>query len=231
VIGKGGDNGIDLERFDPDRHSADAGEIRLRYGIPADAVVIGTVCRLVGDKGINELAAAFDVLAASRPNLWLLLVGPREERDAPRPDTLRTIEEHPRIVETGEQHDVLGFYAAMDLFCLPTYREGFSAVTLEAQAMRLPVVTTDTIGAGETIDHGRTGFAVPVGDVERLTEALGRLVDDAGLRRDMGQAGREFVAADFEQQTFWAAVRKHREDLVIQSGGFCHSNAELVRRR
>jgi glycosyltransferase involved in cell wall biosynthesis len=217
VVGRGGDNGIDLSLYDPARWRKAGREVRKSWGIPESSLVIGSVLRLVGDKGINELVAAFERIAADRSDVWLLLVGWLEEKDPPRPETLAVLNRHPRIVVTQFQQNVLPFYAAMDVFALATYREGFSAVNLEAAAMVLPVVTTDAIGAKESIVDGVTGIVVPVRDVRLLNDALVRLLDDVKLRQQMGMAGRERVERDFEQVAFWDCLRRHREELLIQA--------------
>ena len=229
VIGRGSDNGIDTSRFDRAKYAEAGRAIRRQWGIPEDAKVIGTVTRLVGDKGINELVAAFVRLAESHRDAYLLLVGPEEEKDQPMPATLRAMREHPRIVLPGMQEDTLPYYAAMSIFSLATYREGFSAVNLEAAAMGLPVVTTDAIGAGESILDGETGIVVPVRNTDELAEALGRLLDDTELSRTMGEAGRNWVEENFEQSKFWEGVLRHRQQLLVDNGLFRREGHRLVR--
>ncbi len=214
VIGEGSDNGIDIAMFDPERWREAGQETRKQWNIPADALVIGSIMRLAGDKGINELATAFDRVSHGNDKVYLLIAGPQEERDRPRAEAERILRTHPRVRLVGSQDNVLPYYAAMDIFCLPTYREGFSAVDLEAQAMAVPVVTTKAIGASEVIVDGLTGVAVPVKDIRALTMALTRLLNDAGLRHRMGQAGRARILEKFEQSVFWAAVVRQRLSLL-----------------
>ncbi len=228
VIGHGSDNGVDLEYFDRESWVSEARDVRIRWSIPPEAVVIGAVMRLVGDKGINELVEGFRRLTEHDRQIWLLLVGPLEDKHAPRHDVLSIMRRHPRIVLAGLQTDVRPYYAAMDLFVLPTYREGFSAVTLEAAAMTLPVITTDAIGAAETILDGRTGLVVPARSVGPLADAMRRLVENPDLRHAMGRAGRRFVQEHFEQRVFWEQLRRHREELLIASGRFVRHNGRLV---
>jgi glycosyltransferase involved in cell wall biosynthesis len=230
VVGRGGDNGIDLSIFDPEKWKEEGNGIRESLGIPSNGVVIGTVMRMVGDKGINELVTAFDKIAANNDNVYLLLVGPEEEKDPPRPETLEKMKNNPKIKAVGLQTNVLPFYAAMDIFALPTYREGFSAVTLEAQAMELPVVTTDAIGAGETILDNETGFVVPVRKVDELSFALSKLVIIKYLRTKIGQAGRKYIQENFEQKNFWKAILDHRLGLLRKSGLFEEIDGKLVRK-
>jgi glycosyltransferase involved in cell wall biosynthesis len=89
--------------------------------------------------------------------------------------------------------------AGFDIFALPSRAEGFGVAALEAQAMELPVVGSDVHGIPDTVEDGRTGLLVPPGDVDALAAAIARLAGDAGLRAEMGRAGRSFV----ERQYRW----------------------------
>ena len=174
--------GVDLRKFNPEKWQDSRNEVRNNLNIPEYAIVIGTVARLTGDKGINELVEAFDVICNEVSLLYLLLVGEQEEKDRLFSSTERIITGNPRIKITGWQENPLPHYAAMDIFCLPTYREGFGKVNLEAQAMGLPVVSTNIIGPRESVDNGKTGFLVEPRSSEALIEPLRKLVLNPELR-------------------------------------------------
>ena len=91
----------------------------------------------------------------------------------------------------------------MDVFVLPTYREGFPTVLLEAAALGIPTVTTDATGARDAVVDGVTGLRVGVGNVLALREALASLIRDAALREAMGRAGRHWVSEHFDQRHVW----------------------------
>ena len=116
----------------------------------------------------------------------------------------------------GHKKKLFGMYMAMDIFCLPTYREGFGEVNLEAQAMGLSVVSTNVIGPRESVEHGQTGFLVEPRSSEALVEPLRRLILDPQLRMDMGQRGRERVERMFDRQDLIRAVVKHRLKLLAR---------------
>ncbi len=158
VILNGSACGIDLQRFDPEKWRDSRNELRNNLNIPKYATVIGTVARLTGDKGINEIVTAFNMLCDEIPLLYLLLVGDQEEKDRLPPVTEKVIASHPKIRGIGWRDNPIPYYMAMDIFCLPTYREGFGEVNLEAQAMGLPLVSTNVIGPRESIKDGETGF-------------------------------------------------------------------------
>ena len=117
---------------------------------------------------------------------------------------------HPRIHWVGPQTDVPAYYAAMDIFVLASYREGFGIVNLEASAMKLPVISTDVNGPRESIVPGKTGLLVPVREVEPLYRAMKRLADDAELRKRMGEAGRRRVIESFDARQMWRLWDEHR---------------------
>jgi glycosyltransferase involved in cell wall biosynthesis len=102
-------------------------------------------------------------------------------------------------------------------------------MNLEAAAMELPVVTTNAIGAEETIVDGKTGIVVPVRSVEPLVAALEKLLSDPNLRIAMGKAGRKHIQDNFEQKAFWEKLRAHRENLLITHGIFTREGQQLKR--
>ena len=217
VVGHGSANGVDIKRFDPDRLASFKEEIRRKHNIPLEAFVFGTIAAIVGDKGINELIAAFLQVAEKRSNVYLLYVGQTTEKDPVKPETLKQIENHKQIVHVGWQIEPEKYMAAMDVFILPTYREGFGVVNVEASAMRLPVISTDVPGPQESIAHGQTGILVPAKEVEPLVEAMKDLLDRPILVKRMGEAGRKRVQEFYEQKQLWAEIIKHRKKLVKES--------------
>jgi glycosyltransferase involved in cell wall biosynthesis len=205
-----------LEQFDPEKWAPSRNQIRSQYHLPENGIVIGAVARLTGDKGINELVHAFEKISNQVPRVYLLLVGDQEQKDRLLPETENRIKNNPRIRLVGWQENPLPFYAAMDIFCLPTYREGFGEVNLEAQAMRLPVVSTNVIGPRESVMDGLSGFLVQPRSVEAVYKALQKLVLDKNLREQMGMRGSEHVRQKFDRKEMINAVVRHRLSLLKQ---------------
>ncbi len=208
VLGNGSINGIDaVEKFSPDRvTAATRQQTRQRLGIPEDAVTIGFIGRFVKDKGITELVEAWQTLRKQCPNAHMLLVGYFEDLD-PLPVSLREqLEQDDRVHISGYDPDTPPLYAAMDVFCLPTYREGLPYVLLEASAMALPIVATRVTGCVDAVRDGQTGTLVSSHDAHAIAIALIRYVEDASLRSRHGQSGREFVQQSFEPHALWQAV-------------------------
>ena len=204
-----GDVGIDLTKFSPGlTDGAALGRMRQALGLPPDALTIGFVGRLVREKGLIELFRAFRQILDHVPNAWLLVVGPY---DGDKPDAIspKVAEEHgiaSRSIFTGRRSDTVDLYGLMDIFVLPSYREGLPLSVMEAQAMGLPVVTTNARGCREAIVPGQTGMMVPVRDSEALVVALLSLAQNAGLRRAMGEAGRRLAQQRFDQRLAFEIV-------------------------
>lgn len=197
VLGHGNIRGIDLARFDPMLPEVQAEAAKIRKPCRFTFITIG---RLVGDKGINELVAAFSRLNRELPATRLLLVGPQEkELDPLAPDTLAEIDRNPAIEAVGSQSDVRPWLAASDCAVLASYREGFPNVVIEAGAMRLPQIVTDINGANEIIIDDQNGIVIPPRSVDALYTAMQRMVTDSTWREALASNARSLIASRYEQ--------------------------------
>lgn len=210
-----GSGGVDLTRFSPRRRGTPETEaLRRDLGLAGKETVIGFVGRFVKDKGIRELVEAFRELCITRPNLRLLLVGDFESGDPVEPEVRKYIESAATILRPGFVEDPAPYYALMDVFVLPTYREGLGLVSLEAQASGVPVVTTTATGAIDSIVDGVTGVLVPVGESNALKNAIDGLLADSALRQRVGRAGRAHTEQEFRQELVWDALIRHYQMLL-----------------
>ncbi len=187
VIGAGSVCGVDPLRFHSD---TEAGRmIRHDLGISQEAKVILFVGRLNRDKGMLDLAVAFDAIAKYHVDVVLLLVG--AEEDVP----FSCIQEI-CYAESDRLHYVSftptpeRYMLAADIFCLPSYREGFGMTIIEAAACGVPAVASRIYGITDAIEDGKTGLLFPAGDVSELTQALLKLITGNELRQQMGNAAR-----------------------------------------
>lgn len=195
VRGHGSSNGVDVDRFAPGNAAARV------EGLLPDAPVIGFVGRLNHDKGLEVLAEACRILDAERVEYQLLIVG---GIDGAELDSFSLLRRAPIVL--GAVADTSMYYPLMRALCLPTLREGFPNVVLEAGATGIAVVTTDATGAVDSVIPERTGLMVPAGDAQQLAVALRRVVEDPSLAAGLGAAARDFVVENFRRDAVHASV-------------------------
>jgi glycosyltransferase involved in cell wall biosynthesis len=217
VPAQGSSNGVDAERFlvtGARREWARAE--RARLGIPDSAVVAGFVGRFTRDKGLDELLSAFRRAAETNPNLRLLLVGDHDSTDPLPAPVVRFIADDPRVFTTGFVDEPAQYYALMDLFVFPSYREGFPNAPLEAAAAGLPVVAFRATGTVDAVAHDVTGRLVAIGDEAGLAAGMLMYANDAALRREHGQAGQARAMREFSQTRVWEALAREYRRLAAQ---------------
>ncbi|QBO58370.1 glycosyltransferase family 4 protein [Chryseobacterium salivictor] len=216
ILAHGNVNGIDTSYFNPET-IAESGQENLRrqLGLSEEDFVFIFVGRLVRDKGINELVAAFKNLASTPlsdhasdalRSLKLLLVGPLEqELDPLEPGTLKEIETNPHIISVGFQTEVRPYFALSDALVFPSYREGFPNVVLQSLAMELPAIVTDINGCNEIITPGENGLIIPVKNTEALQTAMEALYTDTSLYQSLKNKTRKSIFL-YEQKAVWEAL-------------------------
>lgn len=192
-------NAVDANHFSPE-HTA-RGQARARWGIPADAPLIGLVGRLIPYKGHLDLLEALACRDGALGTVHVLIVG---ETDGPQKAYVDQLRAHAaamglsdRVHFTGQQADVRPIYRDIDLLAVPSWDEPFGLVVTEAMAMETPVVAYHAGGIPEIVTSGREGLLVRRRDTTELRRALLTLLHDPGMRTHMGTAGRRRVMADF----------------------------------
>ena len=200
VLGDGSFSGVDLTRFDPERLRSERDSVRAELGIPSNALLIGYVGRLTPEKGLSELLQAQATLRSDF-DPWILMAGPYHPDIEPLPaQVLSALERGEKLRWIGYTEVPERYMAACDIICLPSYREGFPLVMIEAAALGLPAVATRIVGCVDAVEHGVTGLLVEPKDAHDLARGLGQLCADAKLRADLGRAGRERAIAHFSAQ-------------------------------
>ena len=193
VLGYGNVMGVDMARFSPERFA------QCKRSSVFTFLFVG---RIVRDKGINELVAAFVRLHADHPATRLVLVGNYERSlDPVSDDTQRLIDTSEAIETVGhkEGDELVRAYAAADCFVMPSYREGFPNTVLEAGAMGLPSIVTDINGSREIVENGENGLVVPPRDAVALHDAMERMLTDAATRQRMARAACPMIASRFDR--------------------------------
>jgi glycosyltransferase involved in cell wall biosynthesis len=187
VIGDGSISGVNLERFRPDVGARQA--VRAELQIAAAAPLLLFLGRLKREKGVVELAEAFRRSAATHLGVHLVFVGPDEEGLQPvLRGVLAPCAERVRFLGNVSQPE--RFFAAADMVCLPSHREGFGNVIIEAAACACATVASSIYGVTDAIDDGRTGLLHPPGDVDALTLCLQRMLAEPGLPARLGISAR-----------------------------------------
>lgn len=203
VLGPGSVSGVNSARFRPDPVRRQ--QVRDRMGVSDTDLVLLFVGRLTHDKGVLDLARAFAILAAERPDVQLILVGPDEQMLRPAIAALcRDCEPRLHFVEFTETPEEI--VAAADVLCLPSYREGFPNVILEAAAAEVPTVASHICGLVDAVEEGRTGLLHEPRDVSDLLARLQMLAADPALRRRLGAAARARVERDFQPEALTSAL-------------------------
>lgn len=222
VIGAGSLAGVDVQRFDrnlfpqPKRDS-----IRQSLGIPYDAPILLFVGRITVDKGVRELIQSFQKLRDFGIYVHLILVGPFDIGSGVSGSILSShIENVQDMHIVGYTDNPESYLSIADILCLPSYREGFGTVVIEAAAMSVPTVGTDIYGLSDAVVHGQTGLLVPPRNVEELTAALQKLLVDVSMRKRMGEAARERAFALFDAKK----VNKQ----VVDEYRFLLENSRLI---
>ena len=212
VLFYGSSAGVDLSRFDIEKKEQWRQELRRELDFADEDCVFGFAGRITKDKGINELFAAICQMEDPRAHLFLAgRVEGERELDA---HGLAWAESDPRARMCGFVPDLERYYAMMDVLVLPSYREGFGNIVIEAQAMGLPVIVTDIPGPTDAMEPGVTGLTVPVKDADALRQAMEKLCADRALREEMGRRGRVFVEERFDQKKLVEVILRDRKKLL-----------------
>ncbi|MEN8120223.1 MAG: glycosyltransferase family 4 protein [Bacteroidota bacterium] len=214
VIGNGSSNGINTEEFS--LKNVDFFKFnRKKLNINEDDIVFCFVGRIVKDKGINELLAAFDRLNNENKKIKLLLVGEEEKLlDPVNKLSKRVLSNNSNIIQLGWQEDVKPFLAISDIFVFPSYREGFPNVVMQAGAMELPSIVSDINGCNEIIEEGINGLIIQTKNEKQLFEKMKILVNDKQLRIKLSGPTRDIIKKKYSQEYIWEKLYKEYINLL-----------------
>ena len=191
-------NGIDLEKFAAVKNISRE-NLKQKFKISNNDFIIGTLSRLVSDKGLEDLISAFKIIREKNPKTKLVVAG-----DGPLKNSLIQLAENLGIKNyvffIGWQDDVPGTLALFDVFCLPTLREGFGYVFLEAQAAGIPVVATKIEPLTETMQDGISALLVPTRSPEEIASAILKIIEDEQLKKTLIENGNKNVGERFNQK-------------------------------
>ncbi len=209
-------SGVNTRAFRPDRLAAqEAAKLRQSLGLSATTLVVTMVSRVIRSKGVLEFAAAADQLRKTEPRAHFVLIG---QVDAESPDRLNARElatlRH-SVHWLGRRDDIAELLCITDVFVLPTsLMEGIPRVLLEAAASGLPIVTSDTRGCRDVVEHGKTGLLIKPGDSVELSHAILSLLGDPVRRSSLGKEARRRVIQEFDSDLIYGQLtRVYREQM------------------
>ncbi len=198
-INKGSYGGINTEKFNRARFPNAKTELCDELKISDQSVLILFVGRVTREKGVEELVRAFVESQKKFPKLKLIMVGPLEPLlDPIDQEILDIIRDDKNIFSLGFKTNPEKYFSACDIFCLPSYREGFGTVVLEAAACGIPTIGTNIPGLKDSVAHGETGILVPLKDIKALENALTDLGLDNQKRKLMGENALLRARKDFD---------------------------------
>jgi glycosyltransferase involved in cell wall biosynthesis len=207
-------NGVDLDRFRPDPELR--AQVRDELGLTKGQIAVGLVARLVEEKGVPELIAAAERLD---DRYVVFIVGPKDHEKADAvSDELLSRAEANGVRFLGMRKDVERIYQGLDVFVLPSHREGFPRAAMEAAASGLPVIATDIRGCRQVVEAGVNGFLFPVRDVDALAKAISRVGGDPGMRSEMSRASAERARAQFDEREIVNRVMGAYADVAARKG-------------
>ncbi len=214
VIWNGSACGVDLSKFDITKKQEYREQIRNSYNLKDDDFVFGYVGRITRDKGINELIAAFKGVLEYKSNIYLMIVGKPDKDNTINKDLFDWAQSSKNVIFTGYTTTVEQYLSVMDIYILPSYREGFGMGVVEAQAMGVPVIVTNIPGPIDAMIDGETGIVVEKKDVVSLQNAMQDLMTDKNRLNFYSENCERHVELNFEQQEFFKYVLSDRRKLL-----------------
>jgi glycosyltransferase involved in cell wall biosynthesis len=207
-------NGVDLARFRPNPTLRE--RVRQELGLTDEQIAVGLVARLVEEKGVPELIEAAERLD---DRYVVFIVGPKDHDKADAvSEELLSRAETDGVRFLGMRQDVERIYQGLDIFVLPSHREGFPRAAMEAAASGLPVIATDIRGCRQVVADGVNGVLFPVRDVGALTEAIARVGGDTEMRSAMSHASVDRARALFDEREIVSRVMGAYADVASSKG-------------
>jgi glycosyltransferase involved in cell wall biosynthesis len=214
VLGNGSLSGVDLTRFDLATMEQSAEALRKQLGITAQQFVFAFIARKTRDKGAIDIINAFSKVVRAYPQSLLLFVGPDESEGeleqlmTETPDLFNQV----LCIDQVDNHEL--FLAISHVLCLPSYREGFGTIVIDAAALGVPTIGSNIVGLVDSIDNNNTGILFPVGDIKQLTAAMLSFLENPSQLKSMGLAARQRVERYFSADKLYAELKCFYSELI-----------------
>lgn len=189
--------GVDISKFEKDKFLSSSPKIKEKLGIPKEKLVIGFVARLTNDKGFGDFIAMWKILTLSREDIVALIIGSSDTRDSFDLKKSQSFFSNSEVYHLDFTQEVEKYMSIMDVFVLPSFREGFGNVNAEASSMKIPVVSYDVTGCRDSVKNGVSGILVEKNDVDALAKAVSGFLDSNQERVKYGEQGRKLIEMHF----------------------------------
>lgn len=203
VLAKGSISGVNIHRFKPDLSARQT--LRQELGLSEQAVLFLYLGRFIKDKGVLDLARSFAYVAKARPNAHIVFIGPDEQQLTFSIKAL-TAAYQDRAMVCSPTKQPERYMAAADVYCLPSYREGFGTAIIEAAACGTPAIASKIYGITDAVVEGETGCLFPAGDVQALMNLMLDCCDHPEKWKMMGANGMQRAIRDFSAQQVTQAL-------------------------
>jgi len=206
VLSKGSLSGVEVTRFNLSGVAEEASQLRAKLGIDKNNFVFSFIARKTRDKGAVDILKAFSVVSASFKDARLLFVGPDEDGEI---EQLRKIEPELfiNVIDVGHVSNHEVYLAITNVLCLPSYREGFGSIVIDAAAMSVPTIGSLIPGLTDSVADHQTGILFQAGDIDALVELMKRFIESPNMRKTMGGNAKARVEQFFSADHLYAALK------------------------
>jgi len=226
VLSKGSLSGVDVERFDLSRLAEAADQLRAKYGLGKEHFVFAFIARKTRDKGALDMLKAFSSVSGIFKDARLLFVGPDEDGEIER--LYKTNPElFDNVIDIGHVSNHEVYLSIADVLCLPSYREGFGSIVIDAAAMGVPAIGTCIPGLRDSIVNKQTGMLFPAGDLDAMVKLMIAFVENPQIRQSMGHSAKARVDDFFTADQLYAALKKLYMECALENRNTREDHGDL----
>lgn len=218
VLGRGSLSGVDISRFDCLDQAGCGEELRGALGISHQEFVFAFIARKSRDKGAFDIIQAFSRVVHSHPEARLLFVGPDESAGELAALKATTPRLFMNVSDVGKSNNHWRYLSLCNVLCLPSYREGFGSIVIDAAAAGVPTIGSNIVGLVDSIEDGNTGILIHAGDIDRLAEAMLLMLERPGLCRQLGVAARARAEHFFAADKLYASLKDFYHEQLAAKG-------------
>lgn len=204
-------NGVELDKYNPEREDLEG--LRQSLGIDDDCIVVGSIGRLVYQKGFQYFIEAADIIGNNNKTRFIIVGEGPEEKNLKARVKASTISDV--FMFTGQRFDIPQILKICDIFVLPSILEGLPRVVIEAMAMAKPIVATDISGVREQLSHNHDGLIVPPKNPQALAEAITHLIDDKNKANELGKKARSSAELKFDLKQTVRNMERLYQNLLV----------------